>query len=880
MTMNDFTEPEGFYHSIFDHAGTAMIILEEDLTISGMNREAEKLTGYSGEETGGRLSWNRILDTKEGVAYSLPANPNLFETPRSFEAPLTCRTGQVKLVLVKIAPLPSTSKTIACLIDISERKASDEALQKSEDKYRSILENIDEGYFEVDLAGNFTFFNDSLCKILGYPREELLGLSNRQYTTPEVAEKMYRIFNHIYRTGYPAKVTDYEIIRKDGGTCFLALSASLVRDSEGKPMGFRGMARDISEWKKAEEALKESESRYRHLVKHAPAGIYEIDFLNRKFTTVNDVMCEYTGYTTEEFISLSPMDILTEESQGRFLNRMSKAFAGEEVPETVEFQIRAKSGKDLWVLLFTRYKYENGMPVGATVVVHDITERRSAEEELRKSEERYRLLVENASEGIFIDRHDAIKFPNPKAIEILGYSAEELAAIRLTDLLHPKDTPLLEELRQQERPKEERTSTMRLRHKAGEELWLEVNAVPIIWESAPAFLHLFRDVTLQKKLEAQLLHAQKMEAIGTLAGGIAHNFNNLLMAIQGNISLLLLDAEPKSPQADRLTVIENLIESGSRLTTQLLGYSRGGKHEFRPANLNRLVEETSQTFGLTKKEIEIHLDLSPDVMHVMADRAQIEEVLMNLFVNSADAMPKGGDLFVTTRNVTEMALHGKPFKVAPGNYALIQVRDTGSGMDKGIISRIFDPFFTTKPPGHGTGLGLASAYGIVKSHNGYIDANSEAGSGACFSIYLPSSEGWETYRAPEPSQPIRGAGTLLLVDDEENVLNVALLMLEKLGYRVLAAKSGKEAIELFSCSKDSIDLAILDMVMPDMGGGMLYEKLKEIDPDIKVLLSSGYSIDGQAMEIMKKGCNGFIQKPFSLADLSTKVRSILDGCAS
>jgi two-component system, cell cycle sensor histidine kinase and response regulator CckA len=520
------------------------------------------------------------------------------------------------------------------------------------------------------------------------------------------------------------------------------------------------------------------------------------------------------------------------------------------------------------------------MPRGATVIVHDISERRSAEAALRKSEEAYRLLVENASEGILIDQHDAIKFPNPKALEILGYSAEELAAIPMRDLVHPQDIPLIKELHQEQRPKKERTSTLRLRNKAGEELWLEVNAVPIIWENAHAFLYLFKDVTLQKKLETQLFHAQKMEAIGTLAGGIAHNFNNLLMAIQGNVSLLLLETDPKSPHTDRLNVIEKLIESGSRLTSQLLGYARGGKNKFQHTDLNRLTRETSQTFSLTKKEIEIHLDLSPDLSHVMADRAQIEEVLMNLFINAADAMPEGGDLFVTTRNVTGKTLRGKSFKVEPGDYAMIAVKDTGSGMEKRIMSRIFDPFFTTKPPGHGTGLGLASVYGTVKSHNGYIDANSEEGAGACFSIYLPSSEGQEMNKAPEPFKPIQGAETILLVDDEEDVLKVAQLMLEKLGYRVMAAKRAKEAIELFSRDTDSIDLVILDMVMPDMGGGMLYEKLKEIDPGMKALLSSGYSIDGQAMEIMKKGCNGFIQKPFGLADLSAKVRSVLDGSAS
>lgn len=905
---------------------------------------------------------------------------------------------------------PETRKMPTPLIVTTLRNKPGEPFHKSEEKYRDILENSEEGYFEVDLTGNLSFFNDSLCRIIGYPKEELLGMNNRQYTHPETARKMYEVFNRVYQTGHSAKLTDYEIVRKDGSTCFLEISAYLSRDSEGKPKGFRGMvrdvterklslraleesearyrlladhatdmiftmnlelqfiyvspsvkrimgydadsfmalpldhllapasfkraraalalelrnerngsgdplrvitlelesrrrdgsstwlesrmaflrnpegapqgilgvARDISDRKIAEEALRESESKYRQLVKHAPAGIYEVDFANRKFITVNDVMCEYTGYSREEFLALSPLEILTEESAARFLERMSKVFAGETVPDTVEFEIRGKDGRKFWVVLYTRYTYENGVPKGATVVVHDATERRLAEEALRKSEERYRLLVDHAEEGIFIDQDDVIKFPNPRARQILGYSEEELASMRFIDLVHPYDRGLLQGMPPKDGPNPKESSTLRLFNKFGDELWLEVKAVPIIWDGSPALLHLLRDVTLQKSLEAQLMHVQKMEAIGTLAGGIAHNFNNLLMSIQGNISLMLMDATQSHPHVERLTAIEKLIESGSKLTGQLLGYARGGKYEARPTDLNRLVRETSQTFGLAKKEIAIHLDLSPDLWNAAADRAQIEEVLMNLFVNAADAMPRGGDLFLTTRNVTETALQGKPFKVEPGNYALISVRDTGSGMDKKTMDRIFDPFFTTKPVGRGTGLGLASAYGIVKAHNGYIDVESEQGAGACFYLYLPAPNHQVVQETQIPSGPIRGAETLLVVDDEESVLKVAQLMLERLGYRVLAAKNGKEAIQLFSRSKQSIHMVILDMIMPDMGGGLLYEKLKSIDPGLRALLSSGYSLDGQAMEILKQGCNGFIQKPFGVSDLSRKVRDILD----
>lgn len=750
--MSKDSSPEAAvpYRQIFEQAGAPMVLLKEDRTILAMNQEAEALTGFCREEVIGKTLWEAPMRMElPEAAWSR----EMADQPFAFNGILTCRQGVAKPVCVKVNPVPGTNQTIACLIDLSEKRALRKALQENEERYRNILGVIEEGYFEVDLAGNLTFFNEPLCRIIGYPKEELLGCNNRQYTTPETAKEMYRVFNKVFCTGRPAKGTDYEIIRKDGSPCFLAISASLIRDLEGTPKGFCGMA---------------------------------------------------------------------------------------------------------W----------------------DITDRRLAEEALKKSEERYRLLVDNAGEGILIDQDDVIKFPNPKALKILGYSSEELASIRLTDMVHPDDIGILKELHQRGRPNSDETTTLRVTNRAGEELWLEVNAVPIVWEGASAMLHLFRDVTLTKKMKAQLMHAQKMEAVGTLAGGIAHNFNNLLMAIQGNISLIILDTPPSHRHFQRLTGVERLIEGGSKLTGQLLGYARGGKYEARLMDLNRFVEETAQTFGLAKKEVKIHLELAPGLHHVTVDRSQIEEVLMNIFINAADAMPEGGDLFITTQNATHETLQGKPFKVESGRYALIRVKDTGLGMDPKTMGRIYDPFFTTKPQGRGTGLGLASAYGIVKAHRGYIDVESERGSGACFSIYLPASERREGQNMQVPASPLGGKETLLVVDDEENVLRVAQMMLERLGYRVLPAASSSEALQLFSSHKNSIDLAILDMIMPDMGGGRLYDELKAIDPDLKTLLSSGYQIDGQATEIMKKGCNGYIQKPYGLVDLSRKVREILDqrGC--
>ena len=389
-------------------------------------------------------------------------------------------------------------------------------------------------------------------------------------------------------------------------------------------------------------------------------------------------------------------------------------------------------------------------------------------------------------------------------------------------------------------------------------------------------LVILRDISEKKRLESQLQYIERMEAIGTLAGGIAHDFNNLMMGMLGNISLILYDIGSESPYYEKLKNIEKLIQSGSKLTSQLLGYARKGKYEVRPINLNQLVEESSETFGRTRKEIVIHREFAEDLSSVMADEAQIQQILMNLFINAADAMPGGGDLFLKTLNVTHEDIGDKPYKPRSGDYILLKVSDTGTGMGQKVMDRIFEPFFTTKDLGRGSGLGLASVYGIIKGHGGYIDVESKKGRGAIFSIYLPASEKSIQKTLEIPERIMEGNENILLVDDEALVINVGVQLLKKLGYTVLEAQSGREAIKIFMEGNHAIDMVILDMVMPDMSGGEVYDRIKRIDSNVKVLLSSGYSIDGQATEILKRGCEGFIQKPYSMEDFSKKIREVLN----
>jgi CheY-like chemotaxis protein len=368
-----------------------------------------------------------------------------------------------------------------------------------------------------------------------------------------------------------------------------------------------------------------------------------------------------------------------------------------------------------------------------------------------------------------------------------------------------------------------------------------------------------------------------MEAIGTLAGGIAHDFNNVLMGIQGHTSLMLLHIDSDHPHFGHITGVEDMVHRGAELTRQLLGFARGGKYEVKVTDLNELVEKSSEMFGRTRKEITVGKKYQQGIWPVEVDRTQIEQVLLNLYVNDWQAMPHGGDLHVETSNVALGASHTKPFGVSPGNYVKVSVNDTGIGIDNATQQKIFDPFFTTKEMGRGTGLGLSSAYGIIKNHGGIINVYSEKEKGSSFNIYLPASE--KKFAAREDrlaDEILKGTETILLVDDEDVVVDVGEEMLEEMGYKVLVARSGKEGVDVYTKHKEEIDLVILDMIMPDMGGGEAYDRMKEEDSDAKVILSSGYSIDGQATEILGRGCNGFIQKPFNMKDLSGKVREIVE----
>ncbi|OPX35975.1 MAG: hypothetical protein B1H12_08140 [Desulfobacteraceae bacterium 4484_190.2] len=512
-------------------------------------------------------------------------------------------------------------------------------------------------------------------------------------------------------------------------------------------------------------------------------------------------------------------------------------------------------------------------PPGKILGVEDVNPR-AITKELLSSKNHLEAILRNMSEGILeLTLEQKIIYANPAAISLVGIPEEKLLASCFIELFSRNDREGIKnllEFRGQSLKNITEDSPVIINGKE-----VSLNLMSFKDEQRHSIIVIVSDVSERRRMQAQLQEAQKMEAIGTLAGGIAHDFNNLLMGIQGNVSLMLLDVDSTHPHKQRLITIEKLIQGGSKLTKQILGYAREGKYEVRAIDLNQIVEETSETFGRAKKDITVHCDLAGDLLTVEADQGQVEQVLLSLYVNSWQAMPAGGDIFLKTMNTSAKDMKSKMYKPKQGNYVLFTITDTGMGMDKKTQERIFDPFFTTRGMGRGAGLGLASVYGIIKGHGGYIDVDSEKGSGTTFSIYLPASEK-QAAKSEEPAEEVsKGTETVLFVDDEGMIIDVGREILKTLGYQVLLAKGGKEAIEVYKGNKDRIDMVILDMIMPDMGGGETYDLLKEINSQVKVLLSSGYSIDGQAQEIMERGCDGFIQKPFDVKQLSAKMRKIL-----
>jgi len=520
---------------------------------------------------------------------------------------------------------------------------------------------------------------------------------------------------------------------------------------------------------------------------------------------------------------------------------------------------------------------------------------RAMEKRLRISERRFRFMVQNSPDMIYtLDTRGRFTFVNEASEKLFGYRPAELLGQPYESILQEEDRPRAQWRFNERRTGKRATSGYELRLKSGphkqsdavgtEVAVVEVNATGVYRQNTESeqsdhvgTYGVVRDMTSRKILETQLLQAKKLQALGNLAGGIAHDFNNLLMGIQGIVSLLLFRIDPDSPHLDQLKTIEQYVQDGAGLTRQLLSYARGGSLEVQPVDVNSLIRKQNRLFGRTHKEICIQESLVAEVLPVNADASQLEQVLLNVYVNSGHAMPDGGRLRVNSENVLLDTQHllVKSAGLKPGRYVKISVSDTGHGMDEETQQRIFDPFFTTKHLGRGSGLGLYVSYGIIKNHGGHIQVVSKQHAGTTVTIYLPASERSVSHpRDPNP-QMILGRETILLVDDEEKIRSVCRENLKLLGYTVITAESGSRALEIYREKGSRIDVVVLDMIMPEMSGKETYRRLKQIDPDCRILIASGYTLKEDIAEFPRSANDAFIQKPFKIEELSMMIQKLL-----
>jgi two-component system cell cycle sensor histidine kinase/response regulator CckA len=696
-----------------------------------------------------------------------------------------------------------------------------------------------------------------------------------------------------------------------------------------------------------ERKLRESEDRYRQLVEHAPAGIYEVDLTNGRFVSVNDVMCEYTGYTREEFLSLSPFALLTKASQEQFSERLAKILAGETVPDSVEYKVIGKD-RQFWVLLNTRFSYRDGQPTRAMVVVHDITERRRAEqllqalnqasqameqaltpsqifaavaEELKKLGFACMILLTNEDQSKLFPGYLTFDMPVLRAAEKLaGFRHEDFGfSIKDVDVYRTvvwKRTPVViegDEAMRQVLPGPVKRVAGQLVRMLGMSTSiaaplvvegkvmgvLSVHSADLMESDVPtvtAFAHqvaaawrkaqLIQDLadSLEElqQTQAQLIQAQRMEALGRLAGGVAHDFNNLLTIIQVNTQLLAQQLHPADPLQGRVQQIREAGERAARLTRQLLRFSRHEVAEPRLVDIGQIATELNRMLQrIIGEDIELVTTLASGLWPVEMNPSQMEQVIVNLVVNARDAMPRGGRVSIETANIDlDEATARQVGDAEPGEYVVLAISDTGIGMDDQVKAHLFEPFFTTKKQGQGTGLGLSTVYGIVKQNRGQIWFDSHVGQGTTFKIYLPrAGRAKAPHEAPAPTAspgPARGSETILLVEDEAVVRELAAQILRGYGYRVLEAMTGPEALQIAREHGSSIHLLLADVVMPQMSGRELGDQLQLYYPGMRCLYMSGYGGSVAAHHGISEEGAAFLPKPFSAEVLTRKVRAVLD----
>jgi PAS domain S-box-containing protein len=751
---------------------------------------------------------------------------------------------------------------------VAGRLRGEAAHRETERQLASFAGAASDGFLLLDENLTILFANPAAEKMnrMGRP---LVGMQLADLSPSAVSQGRIDQYRQTLRSGNPVSFEDVSV-ELPSGSHHLAISA--FKTSEGIGL----ILRDITAQKQNAMELKRQKTFLVKILESIQGGISVID-RDLSIVMTNQVMQRWSA-------DCAPM-------VGRKCHECypADARACDPCPARRCFQT-GRSERQIkpappglgaeWIEVFC-YPIQDetsGEITGAVKFVRDISEQVKTERMLRNYE---KMVMASNDHLAMVDRNYLFQAANPTLASFLEIPREALVGASVPAIFGPSffEQRLKADVDRCLNGEEIRHKGWFASKTSGKRL-MDIAFYPILEHGGQVqgMAVIARDITEIKRLEEQFIEAQKLEAIGTLAGGIAHDFNNLLMGILGHTSLLLASADMAAGAAAHLKAIEECTRSASHLTTQLLGFARGGKYEVKTTDLAQLIQSESALFARTRREIRVETVCSPDLRPVEGDRNQIAQVLLNLFVNAWQAMPAGGSLQISADNVVVDAQKARACEVAPGPYVRVAVRDTGVGMNAETRQRIFEPFFTTRRRDRGTGLGLAAVYGIVRNHKGFITVSSLPNKGTTFEILLPASDPAPAPPGAPPCQDpgiASGRGNVLLVDDEEMILTVGKAMLEKLGYSVQTALSGQEALAVYDQQKEALDLVILDMIMPDAGGDETFDRLRVINPAVRVLLSSGFSLEGKASQIMARGCNGFIQKPFSLNALSQKIREVM-----
>jgi PAS domain S-box-containing protein len=765
-----------------------------------------------------------------------------------------------------------------------DSEASSHAAWGSEAGFGRAFDQAAIGMALVGLEGAWLRVNEALCQIVGYSEQELLATNFQQITHPQDLGADLSYVGQMLRREIRSYQMEKRYIHKKGHAVWILLSVSLVYGCEMQPLFFFSQIQDITERKRAEEALRESDKRFQALLDNSPNLIFIKDMEGR-YLLVNKEFESALGVGQDQIRGKKDEEVFPREQGLAFrTNDLRVLNAG--VP--MEFEEIALQEDSLHTSIVHKFPLfdGNGKIYATGGIATDITKRKQAEEELRHREREYRRLIENTPEVVWkADEQGRVFFISEKIEKVFGYTRAEIYSEgeRLWfGRMHPDD---------RERVREAYTKLFRenrlfdveyrIQHGDGHWMWWHDRAALIA--GRPEERHaegLLSDITERKQMEQQLRQKHKMEAIGHLAGGLAHDFNNLLTVIKGNNDILSDTTARSAAQQRSVEQIRKAADRAASLTRQLLAFTRMQVLQPTVLDLNAIVAELNKMLPrLISENIEFLFVPDLKLGRVKADRGQLEQVIMNLAVNARDAMPHGGKLVVETKNfVMDEAYARKHPPAKPGQYVLLTVSDTGHGMDAETQSHIFEPFFTTKEQGKGTGLGLATVYGIVKQSSGFIWVYSEPGRGTTFEVYLPRVD--ESFELTQPGKhavtATRGTETLLLAEDEEAVRELVAGFLRQNGYTVLEAKNGVEALLLAEQQDSTIHLLLTDLMMPKMGGWELAERLLAQRPELKVLYVSGYSEYAANQRATKDWRGAFVQKPFSMHMLGQKVREVLE----